>query len=67
MLAKYRDFEHLTVYEKLTDLLNATLCETSPSEDHKLTCVNRQFSLCGVRRLTFYINVKDENENTDII
>jgi len=65
VLARNRDCEHLTVYETLTDLVNATLCETS--EGHKLTCVNRQCSLCGVRRLTFHENEMDENENTDKI
>jgi len=31
VLARNRDCEHLTVYETLTDIVNATLCETSPS------------------------------------
>ena len=51
VLARNRECEHLTVDETLNDLVNATHCETSPSEDHKLTYVNR--IVLGVRKLTF--------------
>lgn len=64
---KNEECEHLSVFETLNDMVNATLCDTSPGESHKLACVNRQCTLCGVHKLKFHNNEMDENENTDKI
>ena len=63
----HEPIENVKIYERLSHMVDDTLCPKGDNENHKLVCLKRECSECGVQAVNFSISELNDNSNNDSV
>ena len=63
----HQPMENVKIYQRLSHMVDDTLCPKGDNEYHKLVCLKREYSECGVQAVNFSISELNDNSNNDSV
>ena len=63
----HEPIENVKIYQRFSHLVDDTLCPKGDNEYHKLVCLKRECSECGVQPVYFSISELNYNSNNDSV